>query len=334
MNCPVCQKSMTHMGQHWICGDHPQLVSIPVGVATSPAAPSPFTDRFDRLPSVIALPLAEFAAEQHRVMRLHRLCDAVEIITRFCAVVLLGELTEQLGDVPLPDELLKHLQPNVSTPTFGKWCGMLSALERECRFRGGLVVPELPDFVRDDLFSLVPSENRSTTETSVLTLRNLLVHGGAMTAATAEPFLTTWEPQLRTLVDRAAFLGSVEVCHLTDGRAMKLVGPDTSKGPERRLSVALALALRNFDGHVVLIREDRWVDLWPLCDYGRARLTSLEGTKQARIASPLLYYRAENRRLLYAALGVDLPQSERADVVAQFRQLFRLDNRVPSRPAA
>ena len=42
------------------------------------------------------------------------------------------------GDAPLPEDLLRSLQPNVSTPTFGKWCGILAALEAECRARGGL----------------------------------------------------------------------------------------------------------------------------------------------------------------------------------------------------
>ena len=282
----------------------------------------------DRLPSLLAIPLAEFDAERHRVMRLHRLCDAVEVLTRFCAVALLGALTQRLGDAPLPEDLLKTLQPNVSTPTFGKWCGILAALEAECRARGGLVVPELPDFVRDDLLTLMPFEVEATPETSVLALRNLLVHGGGMTTATADPYLAIWEPRLRTLLGRVAFLGSVEVCRLAGGSARQLLGSEVGEGPERPLSASLALALRDLDGHVVLLREDRWIDLWPLCDYGRARITSPEGTKQARAESPLLYFRAENRRLLYAALGVDLPQGERADVVAQFRALFRLDDRV------
>ena len=142
-------------------------------------------------------------------MRLHRLCDAVEVLTRFCSVTLLGELTQRLGDTPLPEDLLKILQPNVSTPTFGKWCGMLQALQAECRARGGLVVPELPDFVRDALLTIMPFEVEATPESSVLALRNLAVHGGGMTTATADPYLAIWEPRLRRLLDRVAFLVSL-----------------------------------------------------------------------------------------------------------------------------
>lgn len=39
-----------------------------------------------RLPSVIAIPLAEYFREVHPVLRLHRLGDAVEVLTKFLAV--------------------------------------------------------------------------------------------------------------------------------------------------------------------------------------------------------------------------------------------------------
>src|SRR5579864_8182941 len=93
MNCPRCDKPMTLVGQYWVCGVHEHSVSVPVGDATEPPGLSiPPVDRFDRLPSVLALPLREHAVEVHPVMRLHRLCDAVEILTRFCTVVALGEV--------------------------------------------------------------------------------------------------------------------------------------------------------------------------------------------------------------------------------------------------
>src|SRR5438477_457539 len=51
----------------------------------------------DRLPSLLAIPLHELAVEPHPVLQLHRLCDAVEILTRFCTVVALGEWRVRLG---------------------------------------------------------------------------------------------------------------------------------------------------------------------------------------------------------------------------------------------
>src|SRR5262249_21704659 len=43
--------------------------------------------------------------------------------------------------------------------------------------------------------------------------------------------------------------------------------------------------------------------------------------------SPLVYVRAQADRLLYAALGVELPQAERLDGIDSFRQLFQLEAR-------
>ena len=42
---------------------------------------------FSRLPSVLALPLHEYYSETHPVMQLHRLFDAVEILTRFLTII-------------------------------------------------------------------------------------------------------------------------------------------------------------------------------------------------------------------------------------------------------
>jgi len=83
---------------------------------------------FARQPSVIAIPLAEYFRETHPVMRLHRLCDAVEVLTKFLTVAALGELKRQLQGQPLPEALLKVLQPQIERPTFGQWLAMLLAL--------------------------------------------------------------------------------------------------------------------------------------------------------------------------------------------------------------
>ncbi len=72
MNCPQCQKPMTLVSPYWICSVHQPPVSVP----------DPILGEIDPLPSVLALPLREFAIETHPVMRLHRLCDAAEILTR------------------------------------------------------------------------------------------------------------------------------------------------------------------------------------------------------------------------------------------------------------
>jgi hypothetical protein len=278
---------MMQVGQHWVCGAHEQPVSVPVADSTSPAPPSPFTGQVARLPSILALPLHEFAAETHPVLRLHRLCDAVEILTRFATIAALGELRMRLGDAPLPDDLLRELQPRIEYPTFGKWRGMLAAVTRAGRTLAGPVVPELSAFVEQHLLPALPGGERSRPEECLITLRNNLVHGGAMTRAEAARFLATWEPWLASVLPRLAFLEAVDLCHLADSTARRLVGPD-AEGPERVMSASLRYAVRALDDHLVLLRDDRWVDLWPLCDYRHASQATLHGTRRASHASPLI----------------------------------------------
>jgi WD40 repeat protein len=331
MDCPHGHGPMTRGQKSWMCEDCGARIPFPMDAAP---AVSSVMGRLGRLPSVLALPLHEFGAEAHPVMRLHRLCDAVEILTRFSTIVALGELRMRLGAGPLPEDLLRELQPRVEYPTFGKWRGMLDAVTRACRQAGKtspLVVHELPDFVDRHLLPALPGGEKSPPEKCLITLRNNLAHGGAMTRAEAQRFLALWEPWLEDLVRRLAFLEEVDLCHLAGGGARRLVGPDCAAGQERPVSVSLGYTVRDLGDHVVLLRGDRWVDLWPLCDYGRASLTALEGRRQASGDSPLVYIRAQSDRLLYAALGVELPQGERAepDVVGQFRSFFQLEQRQP-----
>lgn len=326
MQCPRCQKAMTRGRKSWICEDCEHRVLF----APIPTSPLIELAGLDRLPSVLALPLSEFVVEYHRVMRLHRLCDTVEIVTRYLTLLALGEVRQKAGVGPLPDDLLSALQPRVEYPTFGKWRGMLEALLKHCPRTSPLIVPELHDLAAVLLARLSGGVD-SPPEHCVITLRNRLVHGGGMTNSEADHFLQIWETWLRDeLLPRLQVLSEMDVCHLSGKVARRLIGPGAAEGPERPLSAALALALRDLDGHVVVLRGDRWLDLWPLLDYGRAMQTSVLGTRTAPAPGPLVYVRAQTDRLLYAALGAELPQGERLDVVATFRQLFRLESRQPT----
>ncbi len=288
-----------------------------------------------RLPSVLAIPLGEYAAETHPVLRLHRLCHAVEILTRFCTMVALGELRALHGDTPLPDGLLRELRPRIERPTFGKWRAMLDALVRHLPRTAPLVVPELPGFVRGELLPRLPGGEEELPEHCLIALRNLLTHGGAMTRTRAAFFLrgepdgfAGWARWLDERVRRLAFLADAEVCSHAGGSTRRLAGAQ-SRGSAVELPAELRRALQPLDGHVVLLRQGRWLDLWPLCAYGRAQVRSLRGPLEAPDACPLVYVRAEPERLLYAALGVELPNGERADTIRDFEALFRLPERLP-----
>jgi hypothetical protein len=285
-----------------------------------------------QLPSLVALPLQEAAAEPHPVLRLHRLCDAAEILSRFCTILALSEVRSQLGDNPLPEPLLRRIQPQIQRPTWGQWLGMLEAFAELARTPAP-VLPELLGFVQDHLLALAPAGDNP--ENSLLSLRNVLAHGGAMRSVHAAAFLTAWEARLAEALAHLSFLAGAEVYHLGGGLAHRLVGPTPHANSPAR-PVAELLPTRDvaaLEGHVVLIRGGALLDLWPLCDYDRARMRGVSGPREASQPGPLLYLRAEHDLLLYSALGVDLPLGEKSDGLAAFRALFRLDDRIdPSRP--
>ena len=56
-------------------------------------------------------------------------------------------------------------------------------------------------------------------------------------------------------------------------------------------------------------------------------MISLQGHRDSATPAPQVFIRAEKTRLLYAALGVDVPLGERRDLVAEFRDLFQMRQR-------
>src|SRR5262249_7415500 len=125
------------------------------------------------------------------------------------------------------------------------------------------------------------------------------------------------------LVPHLGFLcGDVTLCHHGQEQTRRLSGHGLAEPLE--LSAALRQAVRPLTGHVLLVRQERWLDLWPLCDFGLARVASLQGPRDSTTPAPQVFYRAEKTRLLYAALGVEVPLGERRDLVAEFRELFQL----------
>jgi WD40 repeat protein len=341
MDCPRCHGPMTPGNKTWMCGECDQHLPLD---STFDARPV-HLPALDRLPSILALSLHELAGEGHPVVRVHRMCDAVEILTRFATMIALGELRRRLGEKPFPKSFITKLRANaIWGPTFGQWKNLLLDTIECLKSGDPLVVPELLDFVRRDLMSVLTGEVRASgaesnqrrrlAEHNLIRLRNDLVHGGPIPQAEARRLLEIWLPKLDALVARLDFLKQIALCHLAGGMAWQLAGPAAARGSQCPISESLADKVRDLGGHMLLLRGNRWVDLWPLCDYGKPSVTSVEGTRQALAAGPLVYYRDERDRLLYTALGVDLPWSEQSDaiVLTQFHDFFKLES-VASQPA-
>ena len=284
--------------------------------------PQPASQSLSHLPSVLAIPLREYFAESHPVLQLQRLCDAAEILTRFCTIVALGEWRAFLGG-ELPAELLEKLRPDITLPSFGDWKQMLQAAVQEPPRGAPLVVPELLAFVGQELLPNLGSSGASPDQ-GIIRLRNDLVHGGAMHPAYAQELLAVWRPRTSRLVEKLDFLTHSQLCvHAVDGPRL-LVGP-AAEGEKLTLSADLLLAVQNLVGHVLLIHGGRWLDLWPLCHYGRAAAHWRQDARQAGADSPMIYYRYASRRVQYAAIGADLPFAEREDAAADFKRLFQLE---------
>jgi hypothetical protein len=100
---------MVRVGKFWICGNHPEPVSVPIE--------HPFSELCAVLPTPIAFVLDEFFREGNPFVALWRMVDAAEIITRFFTITALSDILRQKGEFPEPvqDALTEKLE----RPTFG-----------------------------------------------------------------------------------------------------------------------------------------------------------------------------------------------------------------------
>ena len=74
-----------------------------------------------RLPGVLAIPLKDLTDEGRPELRLHRLCDAFEILrANFATILAVAEV--RLPDDPdrLPASLVEKLGPQIETPTLAR----------------------------------------------------------------------------------------------------------------------------------------------------------------------------------------------------------------------
>ena len=163
--------------------------------------------KLETLPTFIALPLAEYLREAHPVLKLHRLCDAAELITRWFTIIALAELRRDDGE--WPKELLRHLQQQIERPTFGQWRNMLSTLLGALP-NTGLVASGWISWAKT---SFLPALNVTLTHNvnNIIDLRNRLAHGGAIRIAWAEEMLLVYSSWIDKLIDTLITLPTIDV---------------------------------------------------------------------------------------------------------------------------
>jgi WD40 repeat protein len=219
------------------------------------------------LPPIIAIPLHEYATESNPVLRLWHAADAIELLLRLCVSMALADL-HLAGRLTL--DVLRPLWERIETPTFGKWRGMAESLSRELR-RGASVVPEVAPLVEEALVPLLDGPGgEASPETSFLSLRNLLAHGGGMTAAVARRLAGIWAVRFESALSGLGWfaeLAFIVRSKETFARIRGIGSDPTPVNPAPALRDQLDRAMTTPDGMAV-VRGGRVLVLWPLARYG------------------------------------------------------------------
>lgn len=295
------------------CGGH--VTRIPDGAVAVD------TDPTEHLPSVLAVVLRAYQTESHPVMRLHRLCDACEVLARFLSLVSWADLHALLGE-KLPDRLVSAMAAQIERPTFGMWARMLGSLSKEGLQLPGLVVPELAPFALEVLLPRLGSGD-GDPRLEVIALRNLVFHSGGITHDAARAFLDAHENTVNQVWSQASFLDQLTVA-FTTGERLTILRGSRATFIEQEAPECLRGWLGQREKRVVLLRDERGLNLWPLLDFNRARVTTPGGERQAADSAPLVFFRSQPEFVVYSALWGELPFSQRPDVADEFRTLFRL----------
>ena len=254
-------------------------------------------------PSILALPISEFAEETDPVLRLWYACDVVELLLRFAVMAGLAELKRR-GTIPLA--IIKELRPRIEEPTLGKWRGMASAVAGPLSKQDS-ALPELTTLVNEVLVPLLDGpRNERVPETSFSALRNRLAHGGGVTKGLAARLLSLWEPRVESLLAQAAWLGELALVVQTDSNHWAALR-GTRRRPEvfvpdnAEIGRELSAAFERGD-EVVLVRGCAVLPLWPLTIYGVPQSPDPDA-QPARNAAPQVYVRRGDVRLQYTPVG-------------------------------
>lgn len=279
----------------------------------------------ERLPSVVAIPLHEYATAQHPMLRLWAMCDTVELLLRLLVAVGVGDSLRSRGD--LPPRLRAVLTRHIDRPTLGGWWTMARAVAEHTPTRGAVVV-EVTAFVIDALGPLLEGmETPRTVESSLMELRNRLAHGGSMGHAMAQMLAAAHTVRF----EDALRVGSwIEDLDLVAPRARD--GAGALRGPTVTLTrppfigqetIDLAIDHAPSDDAVILVRGNHAFSLWPLVSYGvPGRLDPT--APPFRIPVPQMYVRYDTGRLVQTPLAsVEAAASMRTDAArTEYLRLF------------
>jgi hypothetical protein len=252
MRCPQCAQALTAVGLFWVCPEH----GIQSRTTDAPTVSPPDPEDYARLrlaqalPFPLALLISEYVREHNPFVKLHRLTDSAELLTRFAAMVVLSDIVRQHGT--FSDGLRQALAEKLARPTFGAWKDLLASACQDIPQRHGRVtcfVAELPAYIRERLLPYLGVGEGDATQ-HIIALRNLLVHVGRLGDTQAQELLRQHQEPFATLIaaldflTRYTLLGSrwrvspLRVPADAASRAARARAPGTRRGRLRPVSAA------------------------------------------------------------------------------------------------
>lgn len=285
-----------------------------------------------QFPTVLAVVFDDYARERNEFVRLHRLTTAVEMLTRWCAALVLADLARRPNGL---EELRSRLTQSLESPSFGWWREVLSGAVGSLRSESPL--GPLKPFVTRHLFPLLAANNaRSLPERHVIALRNQIAHCGRLTPDDQAAYDDHHHKAFADVASAAA--AAMREHHLVGrpagGACVSMMGCPTG-GPFPPWTGEPPTAAGT--GDVFLFAGAQFLDLSPLVRYGdvfrfrgKGRGASRAETADELFAhnapaspAPLLYFRSPGQQFLEFTAFSSASHSQNPDRV-RFDEVYPL----------
>ncbi|RME60884.1 ATP-binding protein, partial [Candidatus Parcubacteria bacterium] len=215
-----------------------------------PAVPlaSPLEKTIANLPFPLAMVVSEYTKEQNTYIKLHRLCDAAEMFTRFSAVVMLMHLHKSGSGF---SEAMKNmLMASIERPSFGAWLGILrQASDNAGKHDENSLIGKIQAYFGNHLEPALQGESEKSSKKSVgidraiLKMRNHLAHAGRLADGESEKLLEAHQERFeQEVVLAAAFWKEYPLVIGGNGECLLAQGLPDKKG-----------AFKPYDGDVPAI---------------------------------------------------------------------------------
>jgi hypothetical protein len=323
IRCPQCRQPATQVGKFWVCPEHGPL-SVP---SLPEAERHPLLVLAADLPFPLALAIGEYVREDNPFVKLHRLTDAAELLTRFAAMVLLSDILRQRG--VFPEAIRTALAEKIARPTFGAWKDLLAlACEALPRQRGRVqgFVAALPAYLKERLLPYLGAGDGDVTQ-HLIALRNLLAHAGRIGDVQAQELLTHHQARFEALLVQLSLLTDYTLVACTaDGRALSLRGVPPPGGAFPPLEPT-TLPLPPQPERILLMHGADALDLFPLHAFSDVLQWREEQMERIADAAPQVYLRLNDKGYLEFTTLSDRAafSQQRGVALERFRELFRLE---------